>query len=585
MSEVDDNIDDVDWEDADTDDANPNNDESELSASVEASIELTITTGVRNKLSSARNKKPTTKKVVFNADDYDSALERHKSSLLFAVTDSIDCASTCFSKELCGAILPLLPLPLTTIGSFTMSKEHIIDVTRWFKSTFTVLPISSVTAEEGRDGTDTHNLLKFVVPNRAGTHHQLCQVYCAILHGISYDVRYMRTVDGISCMPSDHPDLYMQRWNEANNKSTDTAAGVNEVGVGAAAVGGKKLKERKAPVLPSLHSWVEVRLEEAQPMKVQRSLAAVGGAKQARSSGPAAAGVVDLTGDEDDEVQILPSPSGKLTSSSSSRWVPVDLLLTRWDKPQCVEEEVRRDRPVQYVLGLEYAHMTTRSHGVGDTSRVTREKLLSNSGTSSSSSGQVQAIDLSQSDDDDCTPHSLTAAAVVTIVNLTDKYKRRYQYATGREKDVQVQVGAWLEELIQRTNLAALCGDCIADAQFTAGIDSNQSSSCSTGGGGKRRKHSHPSAQHLEGLTAEELTSRHPLPGRIGDFKDHPVYFLERHLLSEQALLPCARAVGVFRGESVYLQAHKDTLRTKLQWRRLLKQVDALAHAVYVCFS
>ena len=44
-------------------------------------------------------------------------------------------------------------------------------------------------------------------------------------------------------------------------------------------------------------------------------------------------------------------------------------------------------------------------------------------------------------------------------------------------------------------------------------------------------------------------------------------------MLSEQALHPSARAVAVFKGESVYLQAHKENLRTKLQWRRDLRQV------------
>ena len=32
-------------------------------------------------------------------------------------------------------------------------------------------------------------------------------------------------------------------------------------------------------------------------------------------------------------------------------------------------------------------------------------------------------------------------------------------------------------------------------------------------------------------------------------------------------------SVGVFKGEPVFLQMHKETLRTKLQWRRMLRQV------------
>jgi len=80
--------------------------------------------------------------------------------------------------------------------------------------------------------------------------------------------------------------------------------------------------------------------------------------------------------------------------------------------------------------------------------------------------------------------------------------------------------------------------------------------------------------REMESKELLKMSSQFSEPKTFSEFKEHPVYLLERDLKISESLNPeCKRVVKLFRGEKVYLQEHKETLRTKTQWRKLLRQV------------
>ncbi|NXJ42938.1 XPC protein, partial [Ciconia maguari] len=65
-----------------------------------------------------------------------------------------------------------------------------------------------------------------------------------------------------------------------------------------------------------------------------------------------------------------------------------------------------------------------------------------------------------------------------------------------------------------------------------------------------------------------------PLPTAIGEYKNHPLYALKRHLLKYQAIYPESAAVlGYCRGEAVYSRDCVHTLHSKDTWLKQARVV------------
>ncbi|KAI1327390.1 Rad4-domain-containing protein [Xylariaceae sp. FL0255] len=81
----------------------------------------------------------------------------------------------------------------------------------------------------------------------------------------------------------------------------------------------------------------------------------------------------------------------------------------------------------------------------------------------------------------------------------------------------------------------------------------------------------------LNELTAAEL--REPMPRNIADFKDHPVYALERHLRRHEVLVPNAVLSGTVGAgnkgslEKIYRRSDVRIARSKDKWYRLGREV------------
>ncbi|KAI8963175.1 Rad4-domain-containing protein [Daldinia sp. FL1419] len=78
-------------------------------------------------------------------------------------------------------------------------------------------------------------------------------------------------------------------------------------------------------------------------------------------------------------------------------------------------------------------------------------------------------------------------------------------------------------------------------------------------------------------LTATEL--REPMPRNIADFKDHPIYALERHLRRNEVLVPGASASGTIGAgsngplEKIYRRKDVQIARSREKWYRMGREV------------
>ncbi|CAG9465187.1 unnamed protein product [Pedinophyceae sp. YPF-701] len=80
-------------------------------------------------------------------------------------------------------------------------------------------------------------------------------------------------------------------------------------------------------------------------------------------------------------------------------------------------------------------------------------------------------------------------------------------------------------------------------------------------------------AEDAEELKAAAARERVRPPTTIEGFKNHPVYTLQRHILSYQGLRPGAKFQGLHKGEKFYLKSDVSDLRTIIQWRRRGREV------------
>ncbi|KAI1741783.1 Rad4-domain-containing protein [Xylaria scruposa] len=88
----------------------------------------------------------------------------------------------------------------------------------------------------------------------------------------------------------------------------------------------------------------------------------------------------------------------------------------------------------------------------------------------------------------------------------------------------------------------------------------------------------------LDQIEANELAAieaREPMPRNIADFKDHPIYALERHLRRHEVLVPNASPSGTVGAgskgplERIYRRRHVRIARSRDKWYRLGREVRA----------
>ncbi|CAG2116442.1 unnamed protein product, partial [Medioppia subpectinata] len=77
-----------------------------------------------------------------------------------------------------------------------------------------------------------------------------------------------------------------------------------------------------------------------------------------------------------------------------------------------------------------------------------------------------------------------------------------------------------------------------------------------------------------EDIEFEQKMASTPLPTKVGDYKNHPLYVLKKDLLKFQGIYPSdAPPLGFFRGEPVYARECVQLLRSRETWLRFARTV------------
>ena len=147
------------------------------------------------------------------------------------------------------------------------------------------------------------------------------------------------------------------------------------------------------------------------------------------------------------------------------------------------------------------------------------------------------------------------------ISDVTDRYSKVFNHTSNAWKAAKKLADSFLLEWIRKENSKRLSSN---ERNKRKDLDDHFSNSQS-------KKSKKFESEIVDCTLSEELPR---LPTRLIDFKDHPVYLLERYLLANEVLHPIhKKAVGIFRGENVYLKEHKEIVKNKTQWRRAMRSV------------
>ncbi|KAI9190214.1 hypothetical protein H9P43_001647 [Blastocladiella emersonii ATCC 22665] len=76
------------------------------------------------------------------------------------------------------------------------------------------------------------------------------------------------------------------------------------------------------------------------------------------------------------------------------------------------------------------------------------------------------------------------------------------------------------------------------------------------------------SASLVEDQQLLEQLLKAPLPTRLGDYKDHRLYALERHLKRSEVIHPKTPVLGKIKGEPIYPRTNVHTVRSREAWLR-----------------
>eukprot|EP01038_Epipyxis_sp_PR26KG_P017531 gene17531-24304_t len=473
--------DDIVWED---DDANDDCDETgNLSFEIKANDDSNNINKAKIKSGGAS----VTKRCKFDTNDYDRAFDRHVSSITTILSNATAMVETIFDRRV---------KENSSMNEFVNAAPHqknvkqsisnCISLGQWFVGQFKIIPNNCLTIEEGRDGSDSHDLTENVLKNNAGCANQIIQLLLSLLLRLGYHCRLIVLIDPISYSPFLHDDLRQQSISRylASSSHQEIHANFTE---------SKKYSQNNDK---PLSCWLEVLLpmEDLDAGKVE---------------------IMDLTGDEDDNMVIIDDINDKsnlskvyYTNHVATRWVHFDIINDLIDQPHLVEEILRKRKSVEYAIAI--------------------------------------------------TPNETNGIFCNDFCDVTKKYSCLYNHIPTRLKKIKYMANEWLESYIMSLN------------EMNEEIVGNKNMKNNSITKRKRNANNDDITNDL----SSKSTSNIPLPTSFTNFKNHPVYVLQRHLLSDEMIHPInGKIVGIFKGESVYLQAHKENLKTKTQWRRQLLKV------------
>jgi hypothetical protein len=158
--------------------------------------------------------------VIYTDEDRATALGIHQNDLRTTYYRALLVSKWCNDEFLGGTMISLLPVSLLHLvrEEKNTCADDILAVANWFKQEFTKLKDNNLTADEGRDGSDSEDLMIHIIPRKKGTAHQLNQLLIALLRALKFQVRYVIAIDPASFKPNQHPDIAARAKKETDNK-------------------------------------------------------------------------------------------------------------------------------------------------------------------------------------------------------------------------------------------------------------------------------------------------------------------------------------------------------------------------------
>jgi len=420
------------------------------------------------------NKKPRREqRKIYSDHDYDVCLSRSKKSTTQLFKHIVWTLENSLDRQLADAIVALVPDRLLhSCKQKNISPPTLLDIKCWMKNNFKIIASTEMTEDEGRDGSNTDELLEIVRNRKAGSLTQLYQLLLCLFTSLNIRCRLAVGWDMQSLSPS---------------------ASIHQA-------------------VPALCCWLEVMMTSSFTSNSPTSLSASSSSNSSSSS----------------------------SSDMNSSWMIVDLMNLQLVTGEC-PVFIKKTYKLDVIMALE---VTMPLHTTISMNRSVNGMVCMLISARYHLRNRFTTLKLSQS----------WALYESWLQGLVDEYNTTYKY----QQQLPPPTVTLLDDGTEIIDL-------LADSdEETDDINHNSK-------GGNTVIDTEREANQLRIIAQQQLQR---LPTSFSGFKNHPMYLLKRHLLQQEIIHPVqSKAVALFKGETVYLQEQKETLRSKLQWRKFFRVV------------
>lgn len=419
-----------------------------------------------------------------SAEDKHFAVQMHREDLVdrLAMVSSMSCAAN--DPDLQAVLLSLVPNKLSS-AVVNPSADNVETMRtykallEWFVQYFTVISDKHATEEEGRDGSEPAALLR-AVRSRAGTAHQLVQIFVSVARALNVQARYVASVTLPPPVPSAYPQIKFM--------CTDTETVGDSVRSEYPAVGRRTRAAWTRASVPPL-VWAELLIGPGRSLEkeVVFADASFDGAMSSKVRQQRNIEVVDLTGDVGGE------SAAAAAEAPIARWVAVQVAPSAFlDCASLMHCSRGGDKAVCCVIAVDHLEIMV-----------------------------------------DVTPRY-----VVDPVKLRQCRASKYDYAWLRD---------YLKDLL---NIAKLILNESQTKNFISSVEGDAD------------------------LTKLDLMVGKVMPNTLAAFKNHEYFAIEKTLHIDEGINPSKRkAVGIFKGNPVYLRECVEQLLSSREWHRMGKRV------------
>ena len=269
------------------------------------------------------------------------AVLHHKQLLSDMTYQSIKTSCYCDDSMAMAVILSMLPAELHKDPNI-LQRSYLHRLMEWFRASFSIIKASDITEEEGRDGSDSKELRE-VVMRRAGSPHQLCQIFISLLRALRIPTRYVCTFHPTPPNLRSFTKLFQKEFLYSWDKDTFDFQKFQKLYETSSS------RSNSRTLYPSC--WAEVLMQDDDHNSIMGITAGLTPQYQQISNQQ----IVDLTS-SDARAQSDGSTAESLLLSDSSRWIHVDAVRMLMDEPAkaeaCLLSECKA-KALSYVVAVD----------------------------------------------------------------------------------------------------------------------------------------------------------------------------------------------------------------------------------------